>query len=255
MAAGITWLYADSDGNAAAATKGSGDLSFLAGDRILVVGFAIPNGHGDSYSMGVTDNATTNDPTWSTLATGATNTYDSAGYPAKLVLLISSALTADETFTVTLDPHTGNTQTYYIVLGVARLTGITGSLAQAAVGAIAGANVDDATCAFGSSPTAGNLQLMIVGHISGDDTVTWDTVPTDFSQVSGSTASSVGSMGMSAISSTTASATGTTWGYETPNVTFDYGINALKIELTSSGGGAASLPPRRRNALGSSIVR
>ncbi|MEZ5409594.1 MAG: hypothetical protein R2761_16310 [Acidimicrobiales bacterium] len=236
MTAAITWLYSDSDGNTDQQTKTAAGLSFLTGDRILVVGFTIPDGWGDAFAMGVTDTASTNNPTWSTLATGATNTYDSAGYPAKLVLLISDELTADETFDITLDPHTGNTNAHYMVLGIARLTGITGSLAQAAVGAIAGANVDDATCTFGSSPTAGNLQLMIVGHIAGDDSVTWDTPPTDFAQVSGSTATSVGNMGISAISSTTATATGTTWGYENAG-SFKYGINALKIELEAAAGG------------------
>ena len=235
--AAITWLYADSDGNAAAQTKTASALAFSAGDRILTVGLCIPNGYGDSYLMGATSTASTNSVTWSTLATGATNTYDSVGFPAKLVLLISSELTATESFDVSLDPHTGNTQDYYIALGVARLTGVTGSLAQAAVGAIAGANVDDATCTFASAPTAGNLQLMIVGHIAGDDSVTWDAVPTDFAQVSGSTAASVGLLGFSAIASTTATATAVTWGYEN-GIAFKYGVNAVAVELAAAGGPA-----------------
>ncbi len=242
MAAGITWLYADSDGDTAAATKTAAGLAFTAGDIALVVGFAIPDGHGDSFSMGVTDNASTNNPTWSTLATGATNTYDNVNYPAKLVLIVSDALTANETFDVTIDYHTGNAQQYYGVLGVARLTGVTGALVQAAVSNIGGFRDDDGSCTFGSAPTAGSLQLAVVGHISGDDTVTWDTPPTNFTQVTGSTASSVGSMGISAISSTTATSTTVAWGFE-DGTTDTLGINMLLVELAASGGAPSTEAP------------
>lgn len=248
MAAGITWLYADSDGDTAAQTKTASGLSFLTGDRILVVGFAYSGGHGSTHAMGVTDNASTNNPTWSTLASSATNTLSSSAFPTKLVLLISDELTADETFDITIDWQTGSTNDYYGALGVARITGTTGVLVHSDddIGAY---RDDDATCTFAGAATSGNLVAMVVGH-GGPAPYTYDTPPANFAQISGSTSTTTGDTGFSAISSITTTASSVSWGYEANTNDADFMCAvALELEASGGGGGAASPPSRRRRPL------
>lgn len=243
--AGITWLYADSDADTAAQTKTASGLSFLAGDRILVVGFAFSGGHGSTHNMGVTDNASTNDPTWSTLVSSAYNTLSSSAFPTRMTMLLSSELTADETFDVTIDWQTGSANDYYGVLGVARVTGTTGTLVRS--GSDIGAyRDDDASCSLGGAAASGNLVVMAVGH-GGPAPYTYDTPPANFAQISGSTSTTTGNAGMSAISSTTTTASSVAWGYEANTNDAEFMCAcAIELEASGGGGGTKAPAPRRR---------
>jgi hypothetical protein len=232
--ADITWLYSDSDADTPAGEKTASGLSFLAGDRILVVGYAYSNGNGSTHAMGVTDNAATNNPTWSVLASSAYNTLSSSAFATRMTILLSDELTADETFSVTLDYQTGSGNTYYGVMGVARVTGITGVLVRS--GSDIGAyRDDDATCALGGAVASGNLALMVLG-MSGPAPFTVDTVPTDFTQVTGSTSTTTGDTGITAIKSTSTTASSISWGYEAASNDADF-MCAVAIELAAAAGG------------------
>ena len=255
MAAGITWIYADSDADTPAQTKTASGLSFTAGDRILVVGFAFAAGHGSTHAMGADDSATTNNPTWSVLVSSAYNTLSSSSFPTRMTMILSDELTANETFDVTLDWQTGSANDYYGVMGVARVTGSTGVLVRS--GSDIGAyRDDDALCTFSPAGAAasGNLVVMAVGH-GGPAPYTYDTPPTNFAQISGSTSTTTGNAGMSAISSITTTASSVAWGYEAATNDAEF-MCACAIELEAAGGGGgAKAPPIRRDALRSSIVR
>ena len=245
MAAGITWLYADSDADTAAQTKTASGLSFLTGDRILVVGFAFSGGHGSTHAMEVTDNAATNNPTWTTLVSSAYNTLSSASFPTRMTMILSDQLTADETFDITLDWQSGSANDYYGVMGVAQVTGTTGTLVRS--GSDIGAyRDDDALCTFSpaGSAASGNLVVMAVGH-GGPAPYTYDTPPANFAQIPGSTSTTTGNAGMSAISSITTTASSVAWGYEAATNDAEF-MCACAIELQAAGGGGAASPPSRR---------
>lgn len=248
MAAGITWLYADSDADTAMQTKTASGLAFSAGDRILVVGWGYSNGNGSTHNMGVTTTASANTVTWSTLVSSAYNTLSSAAFPTRMTVLLSSELTANETFDVTLDFQTGSANTYYPVMGVARVTGTTGTLVRSGSD-IGGYRDDDASCALGGAATSGNLVVMAIAH-GGPAPYTYDSVPANFAQISGSTSTTTGDAGMSAISSITTTASTIAWGYEAASNNADF-MCACAIELEASGGGGApkSLILPRRNRI------
>src|SRR5574343_639614 len=239
MAAAITWLYADSDADTPAQTKTASGLSCSAGDRILVVGFAFAAGHGSTHNMTVDDSAPPNNPTWTTLATSAYNTTSSSAFPTQMRMILSSELTASETFNVTIDWQTGSANDYYGVLGVARVTGITGTLVRSGTD-IGAYRDDDALCTFSpaGSAASGNLVVMAVGH-GGPAPYTYDTPPTNFTQISGSTSTTTGDAGMSAISSITTTASSVAWGYEaaTNDAEFMCAV-AVELEAAAGGGGA-----------------
>jgi hypothetical protein len=253
MPAAITWIYSDSDADTAAQTKTASSLAFTAGDRILVVGYAFSNGTGSTHAMGCTSTASTNTVTWSTLVSSAYNTLGSSSFPTRMTVLLSSELTANETFDVTLDYQTSSTNTYYGVMGVARVTGTTGVLVRSGSD-IGGYRDDDASCSMGGAITSGNLAVMVLG-MYGPTPFTLDTVPTNFAQISGSTSTTTGDTGISAISSITATASSIAWGYEAASNNAEH-MCACAVELEASGGGAAtSRVPRRHRRLNHLIGR
>ena len=253
MPAGITWLYSDSDADTPAADKTASSLAFQAGDRILVVGYAYSNGNGSTHNMGVTTSAVTNTITWPISISSAYNTLSSSAFPTRMTVLLSSELTADETFNVTLDYQTSSGNTYYGVMGVARVTGITGTVVRS--GSDIGAyRDDDASIALGGAITSGNLALMILG-MSGPTPFTLDTIPTNFAQVASSASTTTGDTGIVAISSITATASTIAWGYEAATNDADF-MCAVALELEASGGGGGTKAlPIKRNPIRSLIVR
>lgn len=232
--ASITWLYSQSGGNTSEQTRTATSLAFQAGDRVLVVGYAMPNGHGDVYAMAVSDSASTNNPTWSTLVTGTTNTTSSSAFCTKLVAFISDPLTANETFDITIDWQTGSANDYFGTMGVARLVNVTSAAAvQTAQDIGSNFNDDDAVCTFGGAVTAGNLAVMVVaGREAGS--FSYDSVPADFATISGA-AVALDGFHLNAIDSTTATASSVAWGFE--SVGGDYNLCSLAFELEAGGGG------------------
>ena len=229
--AGVTWLHASGDGATAVQTRTASSLAFTAGDRVLVVGMAMSNGNGDVFAGGVTSTASTNSPTWSALATCATNTTSSSAFCTKLVAFISDALTANETFDVTFDPQTGSANTYFQALGVARLTSV-GAVVQA--GTDISSNFNDSTTLVtpAGAATSGNLVVMVIAG-AGGTAPTYDTPPSTFSTVSGSTMTPTGNMHFSAIASTTATASSFAWGFTSTGS--DYNMAAFSAELADAG--------------------
>lgn len=229
--AGVTWLHASGDGATAAQTRTASGLAFTAGDRVLVWGFAMSNGNGDVYVPGVTSTAATNSPTWSALATCATNTTSSSAFCTKLVAFISDALTANETFDITFDPQTGSANTYFISMGVARLTSV-GAVVQTSTDIGTNFNDSSAVCTPAGAATSGNLVVMVVAG-AGAGTPTYDTPPTNFALISGAGFGPTGNFHGNAVSSTTTTATSFAWGFTSSGG--DYNLGAFTAELADSG--------------------
>lgn len=225
--AGVTWLYAQGDGASAVQTQTAASLSFFAGDRIVVWGFAMSNGNGDVYSPAVTDTASTNNPTWTSLATCATNTTSSSAFCTKLVSFVSDALIANETFDITFDPQSGSANTYFISMGVGRLTSVS-TLVQ--VSTDIGTNFNDlsATCTPSGAATVGNIVLMVIAA-SSTAAVIYDTPPTNFALISGANFGPTGNFHGNAISSITTSASSFTWGFSSSGG--DYNLAAFTAEF------------------------
>ena len=215
------------------ATYSTGGIAYTAGDRIVVCVDAFRDNHsvGLGANWGISDDATTNSITWTELIRSGIDESSGANFFNESVCFYSSALTDDETIDVTIDPHTGGGQAFFYVGNVADLVSWAGTFEQDAKASES--NGDTGSITFDSAPS--EFQFVWTGAIT-DDTVTWDTIETDFTVLAGSEHNDTGVAGSRIATSTTATATLYADGY-TSSTTYSTHIIAMELTEVAAGGG------------------
>lgn len=178
MVATATYAANYVSNTALAGVATSGTFAFASGSRIWVAATAERNNHtnGLDGAFVVDDTATTNNPTWTTLHTGAI--WDNGNFDGQIKVWSSSALTAAETFAITVDGDSGSTSQFRYRIAVVQLTGADGTILS---GQQDSDNQTSGT-AFATDTgtlTAGELQLYVAMRYGGGGN-TWNANPTNF---------------------------------------------------------------------------
>lgn len=153
-------------------------VSAVAGTHVAVLSqatcFFHTNGLGADWA--ISDDASTNSITWTQRHLSV---IDRRGLDDQIAVYVSDEITANETFDITLDAHSG-TSTYYwsgVALGV---SGGDGTFVQ--VASNYETNPTDGNVTFKSTPSG--YQTLTAFTTTGL-TATWDTPPTGFADISG----------------------------------------------------------------------
>lgn len=229
----VNGRYAVSAGDTAAQTQVASSTEYRAGSQLLVLGSAIRTGHsnglGASWALPV-DGATTNDPTWTQVGLSSINDGLGATFEVQTAAWLSSVLTADEAFTITIDAHSGGTSTFNYAMEVIELWEGPWSITQAVNGF---SSTGSATATFSPAPTPGLEILSGWGLGTGNPaTLTWAAPPAGFTAIPGAETPIVGEVEMNAAWSATNTTAGLTWSYTggTPLAT-----NVLALEFDLAG--------------------
>jgi fibronectin-binding autotransporter adhesin len=232
--------YAVSAGDTAAQTQVASSTAYKAGTQLLVLGSAIRTGHSNGLGAGwalPVDNATTNDPTWTQVGLSTINDGLGAGFEVQTAAWISTVLTADESFTITIDAHSGGASTFNYAMEVIELLEGPWSITQAVNGF---SSTGSATATFSPAPTPGLEILSGWGLGTGSPaTLTWAAPPTGFTAIPGAETPIVGEVEMNAAVSTGNTTAGLTWSYTggTPLATnllaLEFDLGAATVEQKS----------------------
>lgn len=191
-------------------TVDTGAQSFTAGRNIWVVVVGTSNFHagGLDGEWSITDDASTNNPTWT--QRGISSVVDSVDPDFRIQAIVwsSDEIGTNETFTITVDAESDDTTSFYYSLLCVEFEGGNGQLAQSAAFTIQ--ETEPGTVTFGSTP--GSHQLILAAAVLGPDVV-WDSAPSGWSTVSGSTDTDGGAP-LTALESTTNTSTGTSYGLD-----------------------------------------
>ena len=200
---------ATSPGSTPQQTVTSASASFAAGSRILVFATAMRDNHSNGLdtNWSMDDSATTNNPTWSKVATGGINTAVGASYGCQMVAYISSPLGSTESFTVTADAHAGGASNFYYGLNVIELTGASDTIVQSDSDEAA---VSSNTGTFGVAPDGFQIGGM---YALSNNSVAWDTAPDEWAALPNAASTVDGSTSVNVIFSYANTATGVTWGW------------------------------------------
>lgn len=211
-----------------------GAREYTAGNWILVLATATRNGHtaGLDAAFGIDDDASTNDPTWTEV--DASTTYDPGGdFGTQTKAWLSDELTATESFTITIDGNTGDTNGFFYGAQVVELAADGDiSVTQSDDGGGSEASPD---VVFGSTPSGYQLAVWSLIH---DGTASMPTAPTNFAKVSGGVSTASGTATQLLESSTN---TSTTVSYAPTTSGGDFGLAAIGIEFAESGGGTVEI--------------
>lgn len=214
MAVSVTSKHASVLGSTPTQTRTSSSASYASGTRVLVVGHAISDNHTNGLGTGgsgwtISSSASVNTVTWTQVGSPTTiNNSLGSTYRVQSIMWISSALTSTESFTITIDANNGGTSQFYYGINTVEVSGSNGTLVQSAV-------ADDPdgsdTATFGSTPSG--FQLMCGYAVCSHDDIVWNSAPTNFTLLSGSTATVEGANGCAIVTSSTNTSTGVTWGW------------------------------------------
>lgn len=231
-----TWVALDNDQFSSAQTTTIGGAhSFTAGDYILVFAQATSDFHtaGLNASFGISDNASTNSITWTTVDT--TTLYNGTplgtSFRSQMRAWISDQLTANETITITVDGNTGGTQLYYYAAQLLTITS-TGTL-SVVQSDDAGGSATIPTVTFPGTPAPGLLIACTAGINDSDSgNVTWEAAPTNWTQLASAVSSIDGAPSRVLVSTTSTSTT------VTDSISIgsgdEYAYHAIGIELAES---------------------
>lgn len=249
MAITVTAKHASVLGTSSAQTRSSASASYASGSRVLVVAHGLSDGHTNGLGTGgtgwsVTDNAATNDPTWTLLDVSPIDSSLGANYRVQTAMFLSSPLTATESFTVTIDAHTGGTGLFFYGIQTVEVVGASGTLVQSDGGNDADGN---ASITFPSTPAG--FQLLAGYAVASHDTISWSAAPTNFALLASSTATPNGGTGCAIVTSTTNTATGVSWGWTVSGGTALV-TTLLAVELADATAGTNVNVPNAATAVG-----
>lgn len=218
--------------------------SYISGRRIWVIAHAQEYFHDTGFSWAISDDASTNSITWNAAGTSSEDESEGSNLGTQVQVWYSSELTANESFTITVDPNDGSGNSYLGALLVFETTDNDGSLEQTIVFDIATSNNSN-TINFGSSPSL----TQVVACFSNVDSATsdWDAAPTNWSKVTNCEADGDTGNGQAAcallIDSTTNTSTGVTQTIDAPGTTPSYWMVALEFAETGvkTGSGNAAI--------------
>lgn len=241
MAVTISAKHSSVNGSTSAQTRAASSVSYASGTRVLVVAHGLSDGHTNGLGTGgtgwtVTDNAATNDPTWTLLDVSPIDSSLGANYRVQTAVFLSSPLTATESFAVTIDANNGGTGVFFYGVQTCEVTGASGTLVQSDGGNDADGN---ASIAFPSTPAG--FQLLAGYAVASHDTISWSAAPTNFALLASSTATPNGGTGCAIVTSTTNTATGVSWGWTVSGGTALV-TTLVAVELAASGGATTATP-------------
>ncbi len=211
----------------------SGDQAFTSGRHIWLVAFVQREGDsGSTFQFTVTDDATTNSPTWTQRgASGDLLNSFGTDWASQVRVFSSTELTANETFAVDVEGFDGVDVGRHALV-VIEATGGDGTLEQAA--GFASAEATTTSVSLGTAPTERQLISGFGSIASGSRT--YATAPTDWTDLPGGSVSTVTA---DSIESSANTGTSETWGFASGQV-YLMALAFLEFAEASTGDATAS---------------